>query len=39
MLAKIAFVLNDSGFREAIRGRESAARLIDAARKIEEAGP
>ena len=39
MLAKIAFVLNDSGFREAIRGRESAARLIDAARKIEKAGP
>ena len=32
MLAKIAFLLRDAGFREAIRGREPAARLIDSAR-------
>ena len=37
MLAKIAFLLSDPGFREAIRGRAPAARLIDMARNLEEA--
>jgi nitrogen PTS system EIIA component len=37
MLAKIAFLLRDPGFREAIRGHESAARLIATARSLEEA--
>ena len=37
MLAKIAFLLRDPGFREAIRGRAPAGRLIDMARSIEGA--
>jgi len=37
MLAKLAFLLRDPGFREAIRGRAPAARLIDIARSIEGA--
>ena len=37
MLAKIAFLLGDPAFREAIRGREPAAQLIDRARRIEKA--
>lgn len=36
MLAKVAFLLRNPAFREAIRGREPAGRLIDIARKIEE---
>lgn len=39
MLAKVAYLLRNPAFRDAIRGRESAARLIDAARKIEKAAP
>lgn len=35
MLSKIAYLLRNQGFREAVRGRESAARLIVAARNIE----
>ena len=37
MLAKIAFLLNDPGFRDAIRGRASAAILIEMARTLEKA--
>jgi PTS system nitrogen regulatory IIA component len=37
MLARVAYLLRNPAFRDAIRGRESAARLIDAARKIEKA--
>jgi len=37
MLAKIAYVLRDPGFREAIRGRAPAARLIEIARIVEGA--
>jgi PTS system nitrogen regulatory IIA component len=36
MLSKVAYLLRNQGFREAIRGREAAARLIFAARTIEE---
>jgi PTS system nitrogen regulatory IIA component len=39
MLAKVAYLLRDPAFRGAIRRRESAARLIDAARNIEKAAP
>ena len=39
MLAKVAYLLRNPAFRGAIRGRESAARLIDAARNIEKAAP
>jgi PTS system nitrogen regulatory IIA component len=37
MLAKIAYLLRDTAFREAIRGREPAARLIEIARNAEGA--
>jgi len=37
MLAKIAFLLRDPAFREAIRGRAPAARLIEIARNVEGA--
>jgi nitrogen PTS system EIIA component len=37
MLAKVAYLLRNKAFLDAIRGRESAARLIDAARDIEKA--
>jgi PTS system nitrogen regulatory IIA component len=37
MLAKVAFLLRNGAFREAIRNREPATRLIDMARNIEEA--
>ena len=37
MLAKIAYLLRDPGFREAIRGRAPAARLIEIARIVEGA--
>jgi len=36
MLAKVAFLLRNPMFREAIRGREPAGRLIEIARGIEE---
>ncbi len=36
MLAKVAFLLRNPTFREAIRGREPAGRLIEIARKVEE---
>jgi PTS system nitrogen regulatory IIA component len=39
MLAKVAYLLRNPAFRGAIRGRESAARLIDVARSIEQAAP
>jgi PTS system nitrogen regulatory IIA component len=35
MLAKVAYLLRNPAFREAIRGRESATRLIEAARRLE----
>jgi nitrogen PTS system EIIA component len=38
MLAKIAFLLRNPAFREAIQRRESAARLIESARALERAG-
>ncbi|HEX5855866.1 MAG TPA: PTS sugar transporter subunit IIA [Thermoanaerobaculia bacterium] len=37
MLARVAYLLRNPAFRDAIRGRESAARLMDAARKLEKA--
>jgi PTS system nitrogen regulatory IIA component len=37
MLAKIAFLLRDPAFREAIRSRAPAARLIEVARNVEGA--
>jgi nitrogen PTS system EIIA component len=37
MLARVSYLLRNPAFRDAIRGRESAARLIDAARNIEKA--
>ena len=37
MLAKIAYLLRDPAFREAIRGRAPAARLIEVARNVEGA--
>jgi len=37
MLAKIAYLLRDPAFRDAIRNRASAARLIEIARNVEGA--
>jgi PTS system nitrogen regulatory IIA component len=37
MLAKIAYLLRDPAFREAIRGRAPSARLVETARRLEGA--